>query len=143
MTKGNCGRVAGVVSDRFAAPNVVGAGFGFLHEGGTNGRKFLGWVLLRSWVAFSLLLCLGLVPGVDAAERIQLSGHLPVGLEQLAPREKLPANQEISLAIGLPLRDLPALTNLLQEIYDPSSFNYRRYLTPTEFAARFGPTEQD
>ena len=143
MTKGNCGRVAGVVSDRFAAPNVVGAGFGFPHEGGTNGRKFLGWVLLRSWVAFSLLLCLGLVPGVDAAERIQLSGHVPVGLEQLAPREKLPANQEISLAIGLPLRDLPALTNLLQEIYDPSSFNYRRYLTPTEFAARFGPTEQD
>src|SRR6185312_5261338 len=35
------------------------------------------------------------------------------------------------------------LTNLLQQIYDPSSTNYHHYLTPEEFTARFGPTEAD
>jgi len=47
------------------------------------------------------------------------------------------------LAIGLPLRDAAALTNLLREIYDPKSPQYRHYLTPAEFTARFGPTPED
>jgi len=37
----------------------------------------------------------------------------------------------------------PALDRLLSEIYDPASTNYHRYLTPEQFAERFGPTEQD
>ena len=49
----------------------------------------------------------------------------------------------MKLAIGLPLRNQEALTNLLQQLYDPSSPNYRHYLTPEEFTAQFGPTEQD
>jgi len=31
----------------------------------------------------------------------------------------------------------------LREIYDPSSPNFRRYLSSAEFADRFGPTEKD
>lgn len=49
----------------------------------------------------------------------------------------------LRLAIGLPLRNKQDLTNLLQQIYDPTSTNYHHYLSPTEFAARFGPTEAD
>jgi uncharacterized repeat protein (TIGR01451 family) len=56
---------------------------------------------------------------------------------------RLPASQQLNLAIGLPLRNQEALTNLLRQIYDPSSPNYRHYLTPEIFAAKFGPTEAD
>ena len=33
--------------------------------------------------------------------------------------------------------------HLIQELYDPASTNYHRYLTPEQFAERFGPTEAD
>ncbi|HVV70389.1 MAG TPA: protease pro-enzyme activation domain-containing protein, partial [Verrucomicrobiae bacterium] len=54
---------------------------------------------------------------------------------------ELPLTNELKLAIGLPLRNQAALTNLLAELYDPSHPNYRHYLAPEEFTARFGPTK--
>jgi subtilase family serine protease len=47
------------------------------------------------------------------------------------------------LAIGLPLRNRPALTNLLRQLYDPSSPLYHKYLAPDQFTASFGPAEKD
>ena len=49
----------------------------------------------------------------------------------------------MNLAIALPLRDPAGLTDLLRQIYDPASPNYRHYLTPEQFAERFGPVESD
>ena len=49
----------------------------------------------------------------------------------------------MQLAIGLPLRNKEALTSLLQQLYDPASPKYRQYVTPEQFTAMFGPTEQD
>jgi hypothetical protein len=49
----------------------------------------------------------------------------------------------LKLAIGLPLRDKEALEALLKQLSDPGSPNYRRYLTPEQFTARFAPTEND
>jgi subtilase family serine protease len=46
------------------------------------------------------------------------------------------------LAIGLPLRNQEELDNLLKQLADPVSPNYRRYLTPVQFAERFSPTEE-
>ncbi|MGA2852645.1 MAG: protease pro-enzyme activation domain-containing protein [Verrucomicrobiota bacterium] len=77
-------------------------------------------------------------PGVVA-----LRGHVPAVVSRLQPNGQLPGATEMKLAIGLPLRNQAALTNLLQQLYDPSSPNYRHYLTPEEFTAQFGPTEQD
>jgi uncharacterized repeat protein (TIGR03803 family) len=51
--------------------------------------------------------------------------------------------EKLDLTIGLPLRNSAALTNLLQQIYDPSSPNFHHYLTPEQFTEQFGPTEQD
>ena len=56
---------------------------------------------------------------------------------------QLPATNRLDLAISLPLRNQAALDRLLAEIYDPASTNYHHYLTPEQFAERFGPTEQD
>src|SRR5262249_20607874 len=61
----------------------------------------------------------------------------------LASVGRLPASNRLDLIIGLPLRNRETLTNFLDQLYDPASTNFHRYLTPEQFAERFGPTEQD
>ena len=56
---------------------------------------------------------------------------------------RLPANQTMQFSIVLALRHAPELQNFLQDVYDPSSQNYRHFLTPEEFTARFGPSQED
>lgn len=73
----------------------------------------------------------------------QLRGHIPEAVRRLAPLGRENNAERLRLAIGLPLRNQDELTNLIHQIYDPSSPNYHHYLTPEEFTARFGPTEQD
>jgi subtilase family serine protease len=43
----------------------------------------------------------------------------------------------------LPLRNQEALDLLIESLSDPSSSNYRQFLTPDQFAEKFGPTEDD
>ncbi|MGO8925643.1 MAG: immunoglobulin domain-containing protein [Limisphaerales bacterium] len=90
------------------------------------------------------LLTLGLPRAGSAAPRQILSGgHVPAAVARLAPAGSLPGSQRLDLAIGLPLRNEQELDALLRQLYDPASPNYHRYLTPGEFTARFGPTEND
>jgi hypothetical protein len=78
-----------------------------------------------------------------SAQTHVLPGHVPAVTSQLTPIGPLPADTNLRLAIGLPLRNQAALTDLLQQIYDPASTNYQHYLTPEQFNEQFGPTEQD
>jgi subtilase family serine protease len=82
---------------------------------------------------------------VQAAERQVLQGHIPPAVTSLhlQSTSALATSQHLKLAISLPLRNAEALTNLLQQIYDPASPNYHHYLTPQQFTEQFGPTEQD
>jgi subtilase family serine protease len=72
-----------------------------------------------------------------------LSGHVPEVVSRLQPVGQLSAAAQIDLAIGLPLRNRDLLSNLVQQLYDPTSTNFHRYLTPSEFTDKFGPTEAD
>ncbi len=56
---------------------------------------------------------------------------------------RLPAAQTMKLDIVLALRHEPELENFLQDLYDPTSASYRRFLTVEEFTARFGPSQED
>src|SRR6266513_2580222 len=85
----------------------------------------------------------GFPRAAHAAERQVLRGHVPAALSRSPPVERLSASKRLDLAIALPLRNQEALTNLLEQIYDPSSTHYRQYLAPGQFAERFGPTEKD
>ena len=49
----------------------------------------------------------------------------------------------LQLDLVLPLRDPAGLKAFLADVYNPASPNYRQFLTPTEFTARFGPTADD
>lgn len=74
-----------------------------------------------------------------------LSGHVPPAIARfhLQPTGRLPAQEHLSLNIGLPLRNSAQFHQLIGEIYDPASPEYRHYLTPQQIADRFGPTEKD
>ena len=56
---------------------------------------------------------------------------------------RLASNQSLRLDMVLPLRDPAGLSRFLQELYDPSSPSYRKFLTVPEFTARFGPSQED
>jgi subtilase family serine protease len=59
------------------------------------------------------------------------------------PFGRLPADQTMQLDLVLPLRDPAGLKSFLNDVYDPTSFSYRRFLTVAEFTERFGPTQAD
>src|SRR5579884_438460 len=62
---------------------------------------------------------------------------------QAIPIGVLPATKRMKLAIMLPLRNQPALTDLLSRLYDPSSPDFHKFLSVAQFTAQFGPTEAD
>jgi subtilase family serine protease len=53
------------------------------------------------------------------------------------------SSQRFSLAISLPLRNQAELDSLLEQLYDPHSPIYHKYLSVKEFTQRFGPTADD
>ena len=55
----------------------------------------------------------------------------------------LPAAQTMRLEIVLGLRHRIELTDLLQELYNPSSPSYRKFLSVEEFTKRFCPEQED
>jgi subtilase family serine protease len=89
------------------------------------------------------LVTIVLATGAAAQERRILTGHVPAEAHASAAISRLPATSSLNLAIGLPVRDQSGLTQLVQEVSDPASPNYRHYLTPEQFTERFGPTEAD
>ena len=78
-----------------------------------------------------------------AGERQTLHGHVPAAVGHLRALERLASTNRLDLVIGLPLRNREALASLLGQLYDPASPAYHQYLTPGQFAERFGPTPQD
>jgi len=108
-----------------------------IHGGAFKNQKFycpaiIAVALLFSFPAFA-----------QTAPRQVLRGHVPGVVARLIPSGRLAATTNLSLTIGLPLRNEAALNELLAQLYDPNSTNYHKFLKPPEFAARFGPTEQD
>ena len=83
-----------------------------------------------------------LVCAANGAPKV-LPRHLPPEASDSPALERLAGDERLDLAIGLPLRNRPALRDLLQQLYDPTSPLFRIYLSPAQFAEQFGPTEQE
>ena len=98
------------------------------------------------WLPAALFAGILLFSGTGLAEpHATLTSHVPqaVASGQAAWVGELPATQRLSLAISLPLRNEADLDNLLEQLYDPQSPNYRQYLSVEEFTERFGPPRRD
>ena len=93
-------------------------------------------------ITLGLLACL--LPGQAAEPALKkLHGHVPASVAKLSSFDRLPATNQLSLAIGLPLRDAAGLTNFLAGLYNPASPDYHHYLSPAQFTERFGPKATD
>ncbi|MFZ0761140.1 MAG: protease pro-enzyme activation domain-containing protein, partial [Candidatus Sulfotelmatobacter sp.] len=53
---------------------------------------------------------------------------------------RMAASRQLNLALTLPLSNQAQLHTLMQQLEDPASPNYHRYLTAAQFTQRFGPT---
>jgi hypothetical protein len=92
----------------------------------------------------ALILCVaGVMPASAVPGWKVLKGHVPAAVRQLVPLGRLPGTNQLHLAIGVALRDPAGLSNFLADVYSPASPNYRHFLTPEEFAARFSATAAD
>ncbi len=94
------------------------------------------------WLSLTLMFGLAAVPA-RAADLQVVHLRLPAAVTNAVPLKHSSRWERLNLTIGLPLRDQEGLTNLLRELYDPASPNFRHYLTSDQFARQFGPTEED
>jgi kumamolisin len=79
----------------------------------------------------------------NAEPLVQLSVRQPIiqpGARLLGPISR---ETNLSVAISLPLRDEPQLMALIQDMSVPGSSVYHHFLTPSQFTARFSPTQAD
>jgi subtilase family serine protease len=108
--------------------------------------KYFGGILNRGLC----VLLLSITPFVSAA----VAQSRPLSLMTRQVREvtltgqaallgRLPATQTMQLNVVLPLRDQAGLDAFLDILQNPNNPGYRQFLTPAEFTARFGPTQQD
>ena len=81
-------------------------------------------------------------PSASPARKI-LSGHVPSAVSALTALGSLPATNVLRLAIGLPVRNQADLDARAQSVSDPSSPNFRQYLTTAQFAEQYGPTTNE
>src|SRR6266536_557865 len=83
---------------------------------------------------------------IDNANRVRLNGHVRPNLRpeddlgRMASSEKLAG---LTLVLGQSAEQQAALDRLLAEQQDPASPNYHHWLTPEEYADRFGISADD
>lgn len=102
-------------------------------------------------VVCALALWLGSLAGSSIAAtsdvRVTLPGHtLPAeatAKARAASVSKAVAEEPLTLTIVLRRADPFAFSQFLADLQDPQSPRYRRYLTPQEVSARYGPTQDD
>jgi xanthomonalisin len=84
------------------------------------------------------------VPGVTVGSGIR-AHCIPDAVEKRRAAMTGTANpkENLRVALQLPLRNQPELTQLLHDLYDPRSPKYHRYLSVSEFTDRFAPTAAD
>ena len=95
------------------------------------------------WPSLLLILAVVAICPVAHAALKTLPGHVPKVVAHLTPAGRLAGTNQLYLAIGLPMHDAVGLDDFLAQVNDPASPVFRHFLTPDQFTARFGPTEQD
>src|SRR5947209_10408377 len=79
----------------------------------------------------------------QAPQHLRNHLHREVSAGQAPLVGSMASNQQLNLAIVLPLRNTGELASLLRRVYDPSSPDYRHFLTVAQFTEQFGPTVED
>ena len=94
-------------------------------------------------LSVAVALAFGATTAVQAAEVMTHHVRDVVSTHAASQVGSLPAHQVMSLDVVLPLRDKAGLDAFVADVANPASPSFRQYLTPAQFTARFGPTQQD
>ena len=98
---------------------------------------------VRSSLAVATIGSLFMIAASSAAmAQVPVIGNHAEEASELAIGE-MPADRNLQITISMALRNTGELQQLLQHQQDPSSPLYHRWLTPSEFNDRFGPTSDD
>jgi subtilase family serine protease len=91
------------------------------------------------------IVALCLIVGLSdlSAQTVQLTGTISPEALKLPNYGDLPSTQTLSLQIWFKPHHQDQLTNLLANQQDSKSPRYRKWLTPQEYAKRFGVTQQE
>ena len=86
--------------------------------------------------------------GGTAGEKVGSGVRAPcipdaVAQRKVAKTGAVDVEQPLKVALQLPLRNEAELTQLLHDLYDTTSPKFHKYLSVSEFTARFGPTSED
>jgi len=97
----------------------------------------------RTFVCAALLFLS--IPGAAQQPLQLLHNHVrpAVSSGQSVIEGPLPLSQRLSLTIVLPLRNQSELASLLSRLYEPSSPDYRHFISVDQFTLQFGPTAED
>jgi subtilase family serine protease len=100
------------------------------------GRKTCG-------LTFAIAIAFGVTGTASAAQF--MTHHVRDAVSQSTAQQvgSLPATKLMAINVVLPIRDQAGLDQFLANINNPMSLQYSQYVTPQEFTARFGPTQND
>jgi len=74
----------------------------------------------------------------------RISGHVPtLGVSRATHLGRLDQSKQMSLTVALNLRNQAGLTALLKSLHDPKDPLYGQFLSPQDFALKFGPAPED
>lgn len=104
---------------------------------------FIGFARKACGLSLAIAMALGVNTAAHAAQVYTHHVRDAVSSNTAKLVGRLPANRLMSLDVVLPLRDKAGLDAFVADVTNPASANYQHYLTPQEFTARFGPTQND
>jgi uncharacterized repeat protein (TIGR01451 family) len=100
--------------------------------------KFLTPLSLRSMTVAAALSLVS--PFVASAKP---NTHIPAAVAHAKAIGHMGGNERVHLSIALQAKDRQGIAAFAQSVSDPSSPNFRHYVTPEQFGQMFGASEQD
>ncbi len=94
-------------------------------------------------LSIAVALAFGATAAAQAADVLTHHVRDAVSGKAAAQVGSLSANQVMSLDVVLPVRDQAGLDAFVANVNNPASPTYHQFLTPAQFTARFGPTQND
>src|SRR5271167_2419359 len=92
--------------------------------------------------AAAAVACAFVMGQATPAGSVTIRGNHPFAVSSLPRAVRAERTMPLKLTIVLGVRNQAALEQLLADQQNPASSQYRKWLTPKEFANRFGPSDQ-
>jgi subtilase family serine protease len=101
-------------------------------------------LLASTTAAAALTPAIAAVPAHAAQPgRATIDGSVPAWAQPARDQGAADASQPTEIKVYLPLRDEAAAQALVQDVSNPKSADYGKYLSPADFRSRFAPTTED